>query len=150
MTLGEKLRHLRTVEGELRGVGRPLSKSEVVRGMRERAGAGVSLPYLSQLETGTRPHLTASSRALLAQFFRVHPGYLVSDPEGFEEAIASPVDPSVVDLGEWLALRAEEQRQDAELYEALLRIASHSHPRALLITVAHGLGHETPTEMLGE
>src|SRR3712207_8370061 len=43
--------------------------------------------YLSQLESGQRRHLTAPTRELLARFFKVHPGYLVGDPDGYETTI---------------------------------------------------------------
>src|SRR5918912_1207527 len=89
--LAEKLQHLRSLEGQLRGLGRPLSKGELARAMRQELGDALSVPYLSQIESGSRPHLTAQSRELLARFFRVHPGYLVSDPEGFAEALSTPV-----------------------------------------------------------
>jgi transcriptional regulator with XRE-family HTH domain len=135
LTLAEKVQHLREVEGQLRGLGRPLSKSEVVRCMRSELGEGLSLPYLSQIESGTRPHLTASSRELLARFFRVHPSYLVSDPEGFEETLSSSFETQPAELSDWLARRAEEQRGDPEVYEALLRLASLADPRAGLVRV---------------
>ena len=41
----------------------------------------LSQSYLSQIESGARPHLTNTTRLLLAKFFKVHPGYLVDDPE---------------------------------------------------------------------
>jgi len=77
--LREKLRHLRAAEGERRGLGRPLTQSEVARAMRDELGASLSQAYLSQLEGGKRVHLTHTSREALARFYRVHPGYLVSD-----------------------------------------------------------------------
>ena len=80
MDLREKLRHLRAAEGERRGLGRPLTQSEVARAMRNELGASLSQAYLSQLESGKRVHLTHTSREALARFYRVHPGYLVSDP----------------------------------------------------------------------
>jgi transcriptional regulator with XRE-family HTH domain len=138
--LAEKLEHLRSLEGQLRGLGRPLSKAELARTMRTELGAALSVPYLSQIEGGSRPHLTAQSRELLARFFRVHPGYLVSDPEGFAESISSPIQSARGDLGEWLASRAEEQRGDPEIYEALLRIASQPEPRATLLALSRALG----------
>jgi transcriptional regulator with XRE-family HTH domain len=147
MQLAEKLQHLRSVEGQLRGLGRPLSKAEVVRLMRAELGQGLSLPYLSQIESGARPHLTAHSRDLLARFFRVHPGYLVGDPEGFEEALASPLQQPESDLGEWLALRADEQRADPELYEALLRLSSHPDPRRLLVALGRSLDERAGEEV---
>src|SRR5687768_15194555 len=112
MLLREKLEHLRAVEGQLRGFGRPLRKTELVRLMREETGNALSLPYLSQIERGGRKHLTVQSRELLAEFFRVHPGYLVDDPPGFEEGLASMVDATAEDVGEWLTAKAEEQRGD--------------------------------------
>jgi transcriptional regulator with XRE-family HTH domain len=133
--LAEKLQHLRAVEGQLRGLGRPLSKSELARLMRAELGESLSLPYLSQIENGSRPHLTARSRERLARFFRVHPSYLVSDPEGFEETLVTAMGPRTADLADWLAWRAEEQRHDPAVYEALLRIASLPDPRAGLLRV---------------
>src|SRR5919206_4813190 len=108
MELGAKLRHLRQVEGEMRGLGRALTKAEVARAMRVELGEALSAAYLSQLENGQRQHLTAPSRALLARFFKVHPGYLVSDPEGFETTIRTQALRQRVDLRAWLAERAEE------------------------------------------
>src|SRR5579862_433273 len=83
MNLAEKIKHLRDVEGELRGLGRPMTQIEVVKAMREELNEHISQAYLSQLESGKRLHLTASSRDLLARFFKVHPGYLVSDPPDY-------------------------------------------------------------------
>jgi hypothetical protein len=40
---------------------------------------------------GARPHLTNATRMLLAKFFKVHPGYLVDDPEGFHTELISDV-----------------------------------------------------------
>jgi hypothetical protein len=137
--MAEKVQHLRGVEGQLRGLGRPLTKSEVVRLMRSELGEGLSLPYLSQIESGARPHLTARSRAVLARFFRVHPSYLVDDPEGFEETLGSALEPGPVDVGEWLSLRAEEQRSDPDLYEALLLLAAQPDPRAVLLALGRAL-----------
>jgi hypothetical protein len=137
--MAEKLQHLRAVEGQLRGLGRPLTKTEVVRLMRAEQGEGLSLPYLSQIESGSRPHLTGRSRAVLARFFHVHPSYLVDDPEGFQETLGSAVEPATVDVGEWLSLRAAEQRGDPDLYEALLRLAEEPDPRAILVALGRAL-----------
>src|SRR6059058_4449754 len=80
MHLSEKIKHLRQVEGELRGLSRAMTQMEVVKAMQEELHESISQAYLSQLEGGKRVHLTASSRDLLAKFFKVLPGYLVSDP----------------------------------------------------------------------
>jgi len=142
--MAEKVQHLRAVEGQLRGLGRPLTKTEVVRLMRAELGEGLSLPYLSQIESGARPHLTAHSRAALARFFKVLPSYLVDDPEGFQETLGSAVEPATVDLGEWLSQRAEEQRGDPDVYEALLRLAAQPDPRAILLALGQALAARPP------
>jgi hypothetical protein len=139
MLLREKLEHLRAVEGQLRGLERPMRKTELVRLMRAEVGEALSLPYLSQIERGGRRHLTVRSRELLAQFFRVHPGYLVDDPPGFQEGLSSRVETRWDDLGEWLAARAEEQRSDPDVYEALLTLAAAPDPRAAVITLARAV-----------
>ena len=91
MKLGEKLRYLREVEGTLRGLGRELTQQEVVRLLKKEMGNTISQSYLSQIESGARPHLTNSTRMLLATFFKVHPGYLVDDPEGYSTELISSV-----------------------------------------------------------
>jgi len=89
MTLGNKLRSLRAVEGSLRGLGRPMTQQELAAAMKREVGRGLSQAYLSQIESGTRPHLTHSTRTLLARFFRVYPGFLVDDPEGYTPELQS-------------------------------------------------------------
>jgi hypothetical protein len=116
--------------------------------MRAELGKALSLPYLSQIERGARPHLTGGSRDLLARFFRVHPGYLVDDPEGFEEGLETHFEPAASDLGEWLALRAEEQRGDPVLYEALLRVASCAEPRAALLALGRAVAADWRPESI--
>ena len=88
MKLGEKIRYLREVEGTLRGLGRALTQQEVVDAIRRDLRQKLSQSYLSQIESGARPHLTNSTRMLLATFFKVHPGYLVDDPEDFQRHLA--------------------------------------------------------------
>jgi transcriptional regulator with XRE-family HTH domain len=77
MRLGEKLRYLREIEGALRGRQGALTQAEVVRLLKKELRETISQAYLSQIESGARPHLTNSSRMLLARFYKVHPGYLV-------------------------------------------------------------------------
>jgi transcriptional regulator with XRE-family HTH domain len=132
--LGDKLKHLRLVEGQLRNLGRPLTQAEVVRLMREEVGGAVSQSYLSQLESGDRVHLSAHSRDLLARFFKVHPGYLVSDPPGYEEGLtAAAAAPRARDLREWLERHAAELEDDPVLYHLLLRLARQPDPRRWLM-----------------
>src|SRR3954463_9820029 len=102
MTLGEKIRYLREVEGALRGLGREMTQQEVVCAVKRDLRQTISQSYLSQIESGARPHLTNSTRQLLARFFKVHPGYLVNDPEGYQTGLISGVGASEDKLDSWL------------------------------------------------
>jgi transcriptional regulator with XRE-family HTH domain len=133
MRLGEKLRYLREVEGTLRGLDRELSQLEMARLIQKDLGKSISQSYLSQIESGARPHLTNSSRMLLARFFKVHPGYLVDDPEGFSNELISDIGALEDKLDLWLVGGAERFRRDAELHHALLTIARHDDSRMCLM-----------------
>lgn len=133
MKLGEKLRYLRLVEGTLRGMEREMTQQDVVRSLRKELGGGISQSYLSQLESGARPHLTNSSRMLLARFFRVHPGYLVDDPEGYHTELTSDLRAIQDRLDLWLINGAEQFMRDRDLSNALLRVARHPDTRKCLL-----------------
>ena len=133
MTLGEKLRYLREVEGTLRGLERELSQQELARLMQKEQGKAISQSYLSQIESGARPHLTNSSRMLLARFFKVHPGYLVDDPEGYQNELISDVGALEDKLDLWLISGAERFARDADVHRALLRVARHADSRMCLV-----------------
>src|SRR5246127_665143 len=125
MTLGEKLRYVREVEGTLRGLGRELSQQELTRMIQKELGKPISQSYLSQIESGARPHLTNSTRMLLARFFNVHPGYLVDDPDGYHTELLSPLRVAEDKLDLWLVSGAERFRRDPQLRHALLEISRH-------------------------
>src|SRR2546421_11499550 len=108
MNLAEKIKHLREVEGELRGLNRPMTQMEVVKAMQEELNASLSQAYLSQLEKGKRVHLTASSRDLLAAFFKVHPGYLVSDPPDYSTDLITDMETDTDRLANWLTAQTTE------------------------------------------
>jgi transcriptional regulator with XRE-family HTH domain len=119
MRLGDKVRYLREIEGNLRGLGRAMTQQELVKAIDKEVGSAenpesvrnsISQPYLSQIESGTRPHLTNSSRMLLAKFFKVHPGYLVDDPEGFHPELLSEIRTAEDKLDLWLVAGAERFR----------------------------------------
>ena len=94
MKLSDKIRYLREVEGSLRGLDRAMTQQELVRAMQQEAGGkSISQSYLSQIESGARPHLTNTTRLLLARFFKVHPGYLVEDPEDFQAELRTEGQP---------------------------------------------------------
>src|ERR1043166_6209383 len=133
MKLGEKLRYLREVEGTLRGLEREISQQELARLIQKEQGKSISQSYLSQIESGARPHLTNSSRSLLARFFKVHPGYLVDDPEGFQNALISEIGvlEDKLDLG--LGSGAELFSRDVDLHRALLPVARHHDSHMCLV-----------------
>jgi len=133
MKLGEKIRYLREVEGSLRGLGRAMSQQELVRAIEAETDARISQSYMSQIESGARPHLTNTSRQTLASFFKVHPGYLVDDPEGYHPELQSEVRGLEDKLDLWLVAGAERFRRDPELRQALLTLARHDNSRECLI-----------------
>ena len=133
MKLGEKLRYLRLMEGNLRGIGREMTQQEVVRAIRKDIGEAISQSYLSQIENGSRPHLTNKTRSLLSRFFKVHPGYLVNDPEGFHTELLSDVTALEDKLDLWLIQGAERFRSDPAVSKALLNVAKHEDSRRCLV-----------------
>lgn len=132
MNLSEKLKHLRKVEGELRGLNRPMTQMEVVTSMRDELQESLSQAYLSQLESGRRVHLTASSRALLARFFKVHPGYLVSDPPDFSTDLLTDMEDGSDRLNTWLMASAEEWRIEPSIQDFFDRLANTENARRYL------------------
>lgn len=136
MQLSEKMKILRSLEGSLRGLNRPISKSEVVRLIQEELGESISGAYLSQLESGKRPHMTEKTRDLLSRFFKVHPGFFVADPEGFHTNLTT-VQVREERLDDMLREDAKQlAREDAELAEALRSLADHDSTRELIMLVA--------------
>src|SRR5512147_1720315 len=133
MNLGEKIRYMREIEGTLRGMGREMTQLEVVRAIKKELGKTISQSYLSQIESGRRPHLTNATRMLLARFFKVHPGYLVDDPEGYSNELISHVGASEDRLDQWLKNGAERFSRDPDVSHALLAVARHRDSRGCLI-----------------
>ena len=136
MTLGEKLRYLRQMEGTLRGFDREMTQQEIVLAIRKERLGSISQSYLSQIESGTRRHLTNETRMLLAKFFKVHPGYLVGDPEGFHTELMSDLRTEEQSLDLWLINGAETFRSDPKLCEALLKVARSKDSRKCFILLA--------------
>ncbi|MGA8732050.1 MAG: transcriptional regulator [Terracidiphilus sp.] len=142
MKLGEKIRYLREVEGSLRGLDRAMNQQELVRAIEAETGSKLSQSYLSQIESGARPHLTNTTRQILAGFFKVHPGYLVDDPEGYHPELQSELRSVEDKLDLWLVAGAERFRRDPELKRALLTLVRHDHSRECLMLLEAIL--ETP------
>ena len=150
MTLGEKLRALRHMEGHLRGLGREMTQSEVVRAIDAELQQRISQSYLSLIESGTRPHLSAHSRQLLARFFKVHPGYLVSDPPGFQTELSSDIGGVENALDRWLYEGAVRLSTDAALSAAIDRLAQHPDSRSCLLLLGEILSMPDLVDRLSE
>src|SRR6202051_1377816 len=133
MTLGEKIRYLREVEGSLRGLNRPLTQQELVKGIRAETGKTISQSYLSQIERGKRPHMTQSSRPLLAKFFKVHPVFLVDDPEGYHTELVSDLRTTEGKLDVWLLQGSERFASDPEVSDVLIKAARQKDTRQCCI-----------------
>ena len=150
MTLGDKLRSLRSIEGSLRGLGRPMTQSEVVAAMKEELGRGLSQAYLSQIENGARPHMTNTSRELLARFFRVYPGFLVDDPDGYSRELQSELRVADATIDSWLYAGADQFSSDPALENALNAIAEHPDSRAAVLLLGEILRTPGLAERLTE
>ncbi|HME12891.1 MAG TPA: helix-turn-helix domain-containing protein [Candidatus Acidoferrum sp.] len=136
MTLGDKLRSLRAVEGSLRGLGRAMTQQEMVKAMKREVGKSVSQAYLSQIESGARPHLTNTTQQLLAKFFRVYPGFLVDDPPGYARELQSELRVVDAKIDSWLYAGASQFSSDPELQRALIAVAEHNDSRQAVLLLA--------------
>jgi transcriptional regulator with XRE-family HTH domain len=146
MNLSEKIKHLREVEGELRGLNRSMTQVEVVKAMQDELHETISQAYLSQIENGKRVHLTASSRDLLSRFFKVHPGYLVSDPPDYSTDLLTDMESETDRLSTWLAASAEEWRTEPVISDFFERLASVEDPRRYITLLGQLM--ELPAEEL--
>ncbi len=133
MTLGEKIRYLREVEGSLRDLGRPMTQQELIKAIKKELGGTISQSYVSQIENGIRPHMTQSTRTLLARFFKVHPGFLVDDPEGYHTDLVSDLRTTEGKLDVWLLQGSERFASDPEISDVLIKVARERDTRQALI-----------------
>jgi transcriptional regulator with XRE-family HTH domain len=133
MTLGEKIRYLREVEGSMRGLDRPMTQFELIRAIRKEQGKSISQSYVSQIEGGSRPHMTQSTRSLLAKFFKVHPGFLVNDPEGYHTELVSDLRTTEGKLDVWLLQGSERFASDPEVSEVMIKVARDKDTRRCFI-----------------
>src|SRR5205823_6820276 len=129
MRLAEKIRYLREVEGSLRSLGRPMTQQQLVSAIRKERGKSISQSYNSQIESGARPHLTQSTRGLLAQFFKVHPGFLVDDPADYHTELTSDLRTTEGKLDVWLLQGSERFASDPDVSEVLLKAAREKDTR---------------------
>ena len=142
MTLAEKIRYLREVEGSLRDMGRPMTQLELVKAIRKEQGKSISQSYVSQIENGSRRHMTQATRSLLAKFFKVHPGFLVDDPEGYHTELTSDLRTVEGKLDVWLLQGSEQFAADLEIADVLLKAARQKDTRKCILLLGAIL--ETP------
>jgi transcriptional regulator with XRE-family HTH domain len=133
MRLGEKIRYLREVEGSLRELGRPMTQQELIRAIKKEMGKTISQSYVSQIESGGRPHMTQSTRNLLAKFFKVHPGFLVDDPEGYHTDLVSDLRTTEGKLDVWLLQGSERFASDPEVSDVMIKAARERDTRQCFI-----------------
>src|SRR5262249_31598469 len=99
---------------------------------------------------GMRPHLTHTTRELLARFFRVYPGFLVGDPEGYTPGLQSDLRAVDAKIDSWLFAGAEHFAADPEMRHALLEIAQFEDSRRAVLLLAEILRSPGLSERLEE
>jgi transcriptional regulator with XRE-family HTH domain len=127
-----------------------MTQQELAAAMKREIGRGLSQAYLSQIESGARPHLTHTTRELLARFFRVYPGFLVDDPEGYTPGLQSELRAIDAKIDSWLYAGAEQFTADPELQRALLAIAEVEDSRKAVLLLAEILRTPGLADRLGE
>jgi transcriptional regulator with XRE-family HTH domain len=110
-----------------------MTQQELVAGVRREQGKSISQSYISQIESGSRRHMTQSSRSLLAKFFKVHPGFLVDDPDGYHTELTSDLRTTEGSLDVWLLHASERFAGDPELTHALIKLAREKDTRKCFI-----------------
>src|SRR5262249_26015899 len=120
-------------------MGRPLTQAEVITQMKREQRKAISQSYLSQIENGARPHMTHGTRQLLARFFKVDPGFLVDDVEGFRTTLGTTLLERDEKVDSWLSAASEAFRGDPDFAGALQAIADYSDTRKALLLLAEVL-----------
>ena len=131
-------------------MGRAINQQELVRLIEAETGGKLSQSYLSQIESGARPHLTHTSQQLLAKFFRVYPGFLVDDPPGYARELQSELRVADARVDSWLYGGVGHFTTDPELQRALMMIADHPDSRQALLLLAEILRAPGLEERLSE
>src|SRR5438445_8375551 len=90
--------------------------------------------------------MTQSTRGLLAQFFKVHPGFLVDDPADYHTELVSDLRTTEGKLDVWLLQGSERFASDPEISEVLIKAAREKDTRRCLLL----LGAILDTPGLGE
>ena len=77
--------------------------------------------------------MTQSSRTLLAAFFKVHPGFLVDDPEGHHTELTSDLRTTEGKLDVWLLQDSERFVSDRQVSDVLIKCARHKDTRGCFL-----------------
>src|SRR5437660_10921330 len=80
--------------------------------------------------------MTHSTRTMLARFFKVHPGFLVDDPEGYHTELTSDLRTTEGKLDVWLLQGSARFASDPEVSAVLIKAARHkdTRPRSRLLS----------------
>src|SRR5271154_2769106 len=113
-----------------------MTQLEMGKAMKREVGRSLSQAYLSQIESGARPHLTHTTQQLLAKFFRVYPGFLVNDPPGYTRGLQSELRGVDAKVDSWLYAGVGQFTTDPELQRALMLIAEHPDSRQALLLLS--------------
>jgi hypothetical protein len=73
--------------------------------------------------------MTQSSRSLLAKFFKIHPGFLVDDPDGYHTELTSDLRTTEGRLDVWLLHASERFAGDPELCNIFIKLAREKDTR---------------------
>jgi len=119
-----------------------MTQLELVKAIRTEQGKSISQSYVSQIENGSRRHMTQATRSLLAKFFKVHPGFLVDDPEGYHTELTSDLRTVEGKLDVWLLQGSEQFLRDPEIADVLMKAARQKDTRKCLLLLGAIL--ETP------
>jgi hypothetical protein len=87
---------------------------------------------------------------LLSKFFRVYPGFLVDDPDGYSPSLQSDLRTTDAKIDRWLYAGIERFPSDPELGDALLKIAEVPDSRHALLLLAEILRAPGLAERLSE
>jgi alkylation response protein AidB-like acyl-CoA dehydrogenase len=77
--------------------------------------------------------MTQSSRTLLAKFFKVHPGFLVDDPDGYHTELTSDLRTTEGKLDVWLLQGSERFVSDRVVSDVLIKCARHKDTRSCFL-----------------
>ena len=134
MTLGEKIRYLREVEGSLRGLNRPLTQQELMKGIQAETGKTISQSYLSQIET----RQASAYDAIVAHrcwraFSKCIRDFWWTIPRAITPNWSRDLRTTEGQLDVWLLQGSERFASDPEVSEVLIKMARDKDTRRCLL-----------------